>query len=313
MKLLGGHDDGGGRNAAPIRTQDDAAVGYVFQRHPNETEFNQFAPKQSRWASGDDNIIDNQDKWKYNPALTSNTPGGLLPPPVPGVVSGVKQQQTPQQQQHQQQQQQQQQHQQQHQQQQQQSMQQPTMQLPHQTHQQQLHAVQHAVQQQQHQQHQQAQHAQHQQHQQQQQLPMINHPSQLANHLGHQNHLNQTMMGHAAMGSGGMPTMQMPMQGGGGMYDHLHPPNVNVNGVGMPKPPGGPPDQQQQQHHQQQQQQQQQQQLVYLSGGQQYGTVLAPQNQYIPRNNSAWPACLIIPSNWPHHERSWLQQQQQQQ
>lgn len=58
MKLLGGHDDGGGRNAAPIRTQDDAAVGYVFQRHPNETEFNQFAQKQSRWASGDDTIID---------------------------------------------------------------------------------------------------------------------------------------------------------------------------------------------------------------------------------------------------------------
>ncbi|KFB37061.1 AGAP003914-PB-like protein [Anopheles sinensis] len=58
MKLLGGHDDGGGRNAAPIRTQDDAAVGYVFQRHPNETEFNQFTQKQSRWASGDDTIID---------------------------------------------------------------------------------------------------------------------------------------------------------------------------------------------------------------------------------------------------------------
>uniref|UniRef100_A0A182UX22 Pumilio n=1 Tax=Anopheles merus TaxID=30066 RepID=A0A182UX22_ANOME len=117
MKLLGGHDDGGGRNAAPIRTQDDAAVGYVFQRHPNETEFNQFAQKQSRWASGDDTIID------------------------------------------------------------------------------------------------------------------------------------------------------MPMQGG--MYDHLHPPNVNVNGVGVPKPPMP------------------EQQLVYLSGSQQYGTVLAPQNQYIPRNNSA--------------------------
>uniref|UniRef100_A0A182TVC0 Uncharacterized protein n=1 Tax=Anopheles melas TaxID=34690 RepID=A0A182TVC0_9DIPT len=120
MKLLGGHDDGGGRNAAPIRTQDDAAVGYVFQRHPNETEFNQFAQKQSRWASGDDTIID------------------------------------------------------------------------------------------------------------------------------------------------------MPMQGG--MYDHLHPPNVNVNGVGVPKPPMP------------------EQQLVYLSGSQQYGTVLAPQNQYIPRNNSANPA-----------------------
>ncbi|XP_058823446.1 maternal protein pumilio isoform X2 [Topomyia yanbarensis] len=207
MKLLGGHDDGGGRGA-PIRSQDDAAVGYVFQRHPNESEFNQFAHKQSRWASGDDAIIDNQDKWKYNPTLTNNSTGGLLPPP---------------------------------------SM--PSM-NKHQAHQQM-----------------QAQ----QQQQQQQQLPMINHPSQLANHLSHQNHLNPTMLNHTAMGNAaaaaaGMPTMQMPMQGAG-MYDHLHPPNVNVNGV-VPKHPQG------------------QEQLVFLGGGQQYG-VLAPQNQYIARNNAA--------------------------
>ncbi|XP_065082849.1 maternal protein pumilio isoform X2 [Ochlerotatus camptorhynchus] len=211
MKLLGGHDDGGGRGA-PIRSQDDAAVGYVFQRHPNETEFNQFAQKQSRWASGDDAIIDNQDKWKYNPTLTNNSTGGLLPP--------------------------------------------PTMNKHHQA------QPQAQQQQQQHQQHQ------------QQQLPMINHhPSQLANHLNHQNHLNQTMLNHTAMGNAaaaaaaasGLQTMQMPMQGAG-MYDHLHPPNVNVNGV-VPKPPG-------------------QEQLVFLGGGQQYG-VLAPQNQYIARNNAA--------------------------
>lgn len=86
MKLLGGHDDGGGRGA-PIRSQDDAAVGYVFQRHPNETEFNQFAQKQSRWASGDDAIIDNQDKWKYNPSLTNNSTCGLLPPPTMASVN----------------------------------------------------------------------------------------------------------------------------------------------------------------------------------------------------------------------------------
>ncbi|XP_050068154.1 maternal protein pumilio-like isoform X2 [Anopheles maculipalpis] len=260
MKLLGGHDDGGGRNAAPIRTQDDAAVGYVFQRHPNETEFNQFAQKQSRWASGDDTIIDNQDKWKYNPAIPNNAPGGLLPPPI---VSGVKQQQQVAQQQQQQQQQQS-------------LQQQPPMQLPHQPHQHQVQQqvqqqqVQQQQQQQQHQQlQQQQQQMQHQQHQQQQQMPMINHPSQMANHMNHQNHLNQTMMNHATMNSGGLPTMQMAMQGG--MYDHIHPPNVNVNvnGVGVPKPPGP------------------EQQLVYLSGGQQYGTVLAPQSQYIPRNNSA--------------------------
>lgn len=215
MKLLGGHDDGGGRGA-PIRSQDDAAVGYVFQRHPNETEFNQFAQKQSRWASGDDAIIDNQDKWKYNPTLTNNSTGGLLPPPTMASVNKH-------------------------------------------------HQAQPQAQQQQHQQ----------QQQQQQQLPMINHhPSQLANHLNHQNHLNQTMLNHTAMGNAaaaaaaasGLPTMQMPMQGAG-MYDHLHPPNVNVNGV-VPKPPPG------------------QEQLVFLGGGQQYG-VLAPQNQYIARNNAA--------------------------
>lgn len=54
MKLLGGTDEGGG----PGRTQDDAAVGYGFQRHPHEQEFSQFAQKQARWASGDDAIID---------------------------------------------------------------------------------------------------------------------------------------------------------------------------------------------------------------------------------------------------------------
>ncbi|XP_055644551.1 maternal protein pumilio isoform X2 [Toxorhynchites rutilus septentrionalis] len=207
MKLLGGHDDGGGR---PNRSQDDAAVGYVFQRHPNETEFNQFAQKQSRWASGDDAIIDNQDKWKYNPTLTSNSTGGLLPPPTMNSVS------------------------------------------KHQVHQQQQA---HSQQQQQ---------QQHQQQQQQQQMPMINHPSQLTNHLNHQNHLNHTMLNHTAMGNAA--AMQMQMQGAG-MYDHLHPPNVNVNGV-VPKPPPG------------------QEQLVFLGGGQQYG-VLAPQNQYIARNNAA--------------------------
>lgn len=57
MKFLGSTDDGGGRGP-PVRTQDDAAVGYVYQRHPHEQEFPQFAQKQQRWASGDDAIID---------------------------------------------------------------------------------------------------------------------------------------------------------------------------------------------------------------------------------------------------------------
>ncbi|KAG5892328.1 hypothetical protein JTB14_017390 [Gonioctena quinquepunctata] len=48
----------------PHRTQDDAAVGYVFQRPP-DPEFPPFGPKQLRWAHGDDSIIDNHDKWKY--------------------------------------------------------------------------------------------------------------------------------------------------------------------------------------------------------------------------------------------------------
>jgi len=57
MKLLGSADEGGGRGP-PSRSQDDAAVGYVFQRHPHDPEFPQFSQKQPRWASGDDAIID---------------------------------------------------------------------------------------------------------------------------------------------------------------------------------------------------------------------------------------------------------------
>lgn len=56
MKLLGSTDDGGGRGP-PGRSQDDAAVGYGFARHPNDPEFPHFPHKQHRWAIGDD-IID---------------------------------------------------------------------------------------------------------------------------------------------------------------------------------------------------------------------------------------------------------------
>lgn len=64
MKLLGANDDmNGGRGPSSHRSQDDAAVGYVFQRHPHETaDFPHFshkqAPQQPRWASGDETIID---------------------------------------------------------------------------------------------------------------------------------------------------------------------------------------------------------------------------------------------------------------
>lgn len=64
MKLLGANDDmNGGRGPSSHRSQDDAAVGYVFQRHPHETaDFPHFSHKQApqppRWASGDETIID---------------------------------------------------------------------------------------------------------------------------------------------------------------------------------------------------------------------------------------------------------------
>lgn len=59
MKLLGANEDMNGGRGPPNRSQDDAAVGYVFQRHPHEPEFPHFPHKQQpRWASGDEAIID---------------------------------------------------------------------------------------------------------------------------------------------------------------------------------------------------------------------------------------------------------------
>lgn len=61
MKWLGGGEGDGiikvEMDRGPHRTQDDAAVGYVFQRPP-DPEFPSFGPKQFRWAHGDDSIID---------------------------------------------------------------------------------------------------------------------------------------------------------------------------------------------------------------------------------------------------------------
>lgn len=62
MKWLGGGDGDAAlridnMDRGPQRTQDDAAVGYVFQRPP-DPEFPSFGPKQARWALGDDSIID---------------------------------------------------------------------------------------------------------------------------------------------------------------------------------------------------------------------------------------------------------------
>lgn len=61
MKWLGGGDGEASvkvdMDRGPQRTQDDAAVGYVFQRPP-DPEFPPFGPKQARWALGDDSVID---------------------------------------------------------------------------------------------------------------------------------------------------------------------------------------------------------------------------------------------------------------
>lgn len=70
MKWLGGGDgDASVRvvdmDRGPQRTQDDAAVGYVFQRPP-DPEFPPFGPKQARWALGDDSIIDVSASRKCN-------------------------------------------------------------------------------------------------------------------------------------------------------------------------------------------------------------------------------------------------------
>lgn len=60
MKLLGGTDDSRVSQVQQARPQDDAAaaVGYGFQRHPGEVDFAHYGDKQSRWASGDDAIIE---------------------------------------------------------------------------------------------------------------------------------------------------------------------------------------------------------------------------------------------------------------
>ncbi|CAG4921501.1 unnamed protein product [Colias eurytheme] len=53
------------------RAQDDAGVHYVFQRESQEAELSSLAPKQ-RWAVGDDNIAENQDKWKHPAPMAMN-------------------------------------------------------------------------------------------------------------------------------------------------------------------------------------------------------------------------------------------------
>ncbi|KAK9869451.1 hypothetical protein WA026_003205 [Henosepilachna vigintioctopunctata] len=84
MKWLGsGEGDEGIKfemERGPQRTQDDASVGYVFQRPP-DPEFTTFAPKQLRWANmaGDDSIIDNPDKWKYPVNSKVSTPNNVAP------------------------------------------------------------------------------------------------------------------------------------------------------------------------------------------------------------------------------------------
>lgn len=66
MKWLGGGD---GSAVVHLemeraqRSQDDAAVGYEFQRPP-DPEFLTFGNKQARWALGDESIIDVSWIWE---------------------------------------------------------------------------------------------------------------------------------------------------------------------------------------------------------------------------------------------------------
>ncbi|XP_022118026.2 maternal protein pumilio isoform X2 [Pieris rapae] len=66
--------------ASQNRAQDDAAVHYMFQRENQETELS-LASKQ-RWAVGDDNIAENQDKWKHPAPMAMNNmqPQGQMVP-----------------------------------------------------------------------------------------------------------------------------------------------------------------------------------------------------------------------------------------
>lgn len=104
--------------------------------------------------------------------------------------------------------------------------------------------------------------------------PQSNKPPQMLN-------LQSQIANHSLNSNGGPPNSGIPnhMQmapGGhmqGSIYDQMGYPNVNMNGMGVPKQPGD-------------QQQQQQQQLVYLGGHgpQPHLSVLPQQNQYFPRN-----------------------------
>lgn len=53
--IMGADTENGSRG--PQRSQDDAAVGYVFQRPP-DPEFTQFEMNKGRWALGDDTIVE---------------------------------------------------------------------------------------------------------------------------------------------------------------------------------------------------------------------------------------------------------------
>ncbi|GBP39577.1 hypothetical protein EVAR_26659_1 [Eumeta japonica] len=66
-----------GARATQGRSQDDAAVHYVFQREPQDTDLPSLAPKQ-RWAVGDDSV-ENQNKWKNSTPITMNNMHQAVP------------------------------------------------------------------------------------------------------------------------------------------------------------------------------------------------------------------------------------------
>lgn len=66
MMANGPHEMAGRQNNNNVpgcRSQDDATVGYFFQRPQNDSELNAYANK--RWAIGDDSIIEHVRKHLY--------------------------------------------------------------------------------------------------------------------------------------------------------------------------------------------------------------------------------------------------------
>lgn len=59
--LTNGHPEMSGVQSVrhiATRSQDDAMVGYFFQRPQTDPDFQNYTGKQSRWALGDDSVLE---------------------------------------------------------------------------------------------------------------------------------------------------------------------------------------------------------------------------------------------------------------